>query len=131
MTAGGHGVEWLSKAVHIHGGLHDGIQAGLAQGIRHAQAVDDCAQHTHLIRGYRVHVCRGTLTAAPDVAGADDDADFHTHIMHPANNGCHFVNFFKIKEIGAGFERFAAELQQDPVIYSHIMPPKCIFISIS
>ena len=69
--------------------------------------------------GDRVHVRRGTLAAAPDIPGADDDADFHAHVMHAADDFCHAVHLVKIKKIMIRLQRLAAELQQYPMIYRH------------
>ena len=120
MAAGGHGVEGFGKAVHIHRALHHGVQPGLAQGVRHAQAVDDRAEHAHLVRRDGVHAGGGTLAAAPDIARADHDTDLGAHIVHTADDFSRPVDLVKIEKIAAGFERLAAQLQKYPMIYSHV-----------
>ena len=121
MAPGGHGVEGFREAVHIYSAFHHGIKTGLAQRIRHAQAVDDRAQHTHLVRRDGVHVGGRPLPPAPDIAGADDDADLRSHIMHGFDDSGDLVDLVKVKQIMICFKGFTAEFQQDPMINSHNM----------
>ena len=131
MPAGGHGIERFREAVHIHGALHDGVQTGLAQRIRHTQAVDHSAQHAHLVRRDGIHVGRGALAAAPDVPGADDDADLRSHVVHGFDDSGDLVHLVKIKEIMVRFKGFAAEFQQDPFICSHNVLLSGVFLPFS
>ena len=67
-------------ADHIERGLHAGGNALLFDRVLQGERVDDGSEHSHVIRGGAVHA--GALTAAPEIAAADDDADLHAHIVY-------------------------------------------------
>jgi hypothetical protein len=72
----------LGEPLHVHSGKNLCFYTLAGQSILHAQTVDGCTQHPHLIGGHRIHLRAWPLPAAPYVAGADDDAHLHTHILH-------------------------------------------------
>ena len=65
----------------------------------------------------------GTLAAAPDIPGADYDTDLRAHVMHAANDPGRLVHFLKIEKILVRLKRFSAQLQHNPVINGHGVPP--------
>ena len=66
-----------------------------------------------------VHVGGGALAAAPDVARADHHADLHTQVVHFADDLRSFANFVEIKQIGAGLQRLAGELEHYTLVNGH------------
>ena len=82
----------------------------LFDGVHHGKRVHHRGEHAHL-------VCRGTihfraLSAAPEIAAADNDADFHAHSVH-FHDFVHYPrdNFLIEPEALFARERFARKLE--------------------
>ena len=69
--------EWLSDALNGYGGLHPGGQTnGLEAGLeRHP--VNDCGEHSHVVRSGPFHPTVTGREAAPDVPATDDNGHLH------------------------------------------------------
>ena len=106
----------LGDLPHRDRRLHARLDAFLLQEVLQAQAVDDGAQHSHVVAAGPVHAALREQRTAEHVAATDDDADLHTvaddagDLASDARDG-HRVDA-QLLTTGEGL---AGELEQDPV----------------
>ena len=80
----------LCHGAHFDGSHHAGGDAGALKGVLQRQRVDRGGKHAHVIGAHAIHV--HALSAAPDIARADDDADLDTCLDAFFDDFCNFVN---------------------------------------
>ena len=96
------------------------MHADLFQGVLQRQGIDDGGQHAHLVGGYAVHFPGGGRDAAEDIAPAHHQTDLHAGGGHRSHFHSQFLDTRSIDtESRASGQRFAAELEQDPLILRH------------
>ena len=108
-------VESRRDGFHPDRALYDRLDPGGAEEITQAQRVHHGREHSHVVGVDPVHAAGAAHDAAPDVAGADDQRDFHALIRHgfdSFHNGSDRIGV--ISMFLRTFERLAAEFQQHP-----------------
>ena len=80
----------LCHGAHFDGSHHAGGDAGALKGVLQRQRVDRGGEHAHVVGAHAIHV--HALSAAPDVARADDDADLDACLDAFFDDFCNFVN---------------------------------------
>jgi hypothetical protein len=97
------------------GGLHARGDPPLFDRVLHREGIDDGRQHSHVIGGGAVHF--GSLAAPPEVASAQDDADFDAHLLDLDDLIDDFRDDGLIQpEPAFSRERLAGELDNDPLV---------------
>ena len=105
------------EAIHRDRALEQNFNSQRVEYIFQHQCVHRGCEHAHFVGIDPVHHASGT-SAAPDVAGADDNGDLHAAIDDRFDPGGNFPAAFRvITVIEISFESFAAEFQQYPGVY--------------
>src|SRR5262245_53916603 len=87
----------LRQLLHSNGCHHASINALLLQDILKQQSVDHGTEHPHVVGGDAIHSHRRELSAAHDVAAANNKADSRTHFDHALDLVAEHANAIKIE----------------------------------
>ena len=109
----------LAEAVHLHRGHDARGNLQPLNGVLHGDAVDGRAQHAHVVGVDGGHLRRGALTAAPDVARADDDGDLGAGLVQLADDGGHAVDLLEVEQAAVFAQRLTAELDEYALVFVH------------
>ena len=66
----------LCDLTHLNCGLYTHVYTALLQSVLQCQRVNRGSQHTHIVCTGALHLSAAVLDAAPEIAAADNDADF-------------------------------------------------------
>ena len=89
----------------------------MLQSVLQSERIDNRREHAHMVCRRAVHI--HALTASPEIASADDNADVYAQIVHDFDLLNHFV-YDMVVDACAGRARkgFAADFDDDSFIFS-------------